>query len=170
MSVKWKNILKIEWLEYRIEYIIVKAHLLEFPHWKLSLMLILSFERLWSLSPKKDTISYFKSSNTTQKSRTIPQSMTNVNILSVPYTLCYMYLVPSPKQQSWLFSTRMIRPTRTEALHGKTTCLLFQLHYILFRGSYPGLYGFHCYPFMTAPAWLTTDVCNISPVEINCFT
>lgn len=50
------------------------------------------------------------------------------------------------------------------------TCLLFQLHDILFRGSYPGLYSFHCYLFMTALARLATDVCNTSPVEINCFT
>lgn len=50
------------------------------------------------------------------------------------------------------------------------TCLLFQLHDILYRGSYPGLYSFQCYPFMTAPARLATDVCNPSPAEINCFT
>ena len=82
-----------------------------------------------------------------------------------------MYLLPSrsPKQQSWLVLSRMARPTRTEALHGNRTCLLFQLHDILFRGSYPGLYSFHCYPFMTAPAWLATDVCNTNPVEINWF-
>lgn len=90
---------------------------------------------------------------------------------SVPYPSCCMYLVPSrsSKHQSWLLLPRTIHPTRTEALHENRTCLLFQLPDILFRGSYPGPYSLHCYPFMTAPAWLATDVCNTSPGEINCF-
>lgn len=62
------------------------------------------------------------------------------------------------------------RPTRTEALHGNRSCVLFQLHAILFRGSCPGLYSFHCYPFMTAPARLANDVCFTSTAEINRFT
>ncbi|KAK5880196.1 hypothetical protein CesoFtcFv8_023248 [Champsocephalus esox] len=64
----------------------------------------------------------------------------------------------------------MINPSRTEALHGNRTCLLFQLQDVLYRGSYPGLHSFHSYPHMTTPARIATDVCNTRPVEINCFT
>lgn len=75
----------------------------------------------------------------------------------------------SPKHPSLLILTQIIHPTRTEALRENRTCLFFQLHDILFRGSYPGPFGFHCYPLMTAPARLATDVWNSSPVEINSF-
>lgn len=58
-------------------------------------------------------------------------------------------------------------PLEQKPSMGTQTCLLFQLHDILYRGSYPGRYSFHCYAFMTLLAQLTTDVCTTSLAEIN---
>lgn len=94
-----------------------------------------------------------------------------VTILIVPNIGCDTWCTQGQQNIGPGFlSTQQIHPIRTRAFHGNWTCLLFQLHDILFRGSYPALSSFHCYPFMTAPARPATDVCYPSPAEINCFT
>lgn len=47
--------------------------------------------------------------------------------------------------------------------------VLFQLQAILYRGSYPGPYSFHCYAFTTAAAQRAIDVCNTNPARDKLF-
>lgn len=99
------------------------------------------------------------------------KSVTIPTIPTIPCISCHVYLVPPRSQhhQSWLLLTRMI-PAEQEPSMGKgpvcySSCMTF-----FSEAATQDCTASSCYPFMTAPARLVTDVCNTSSGEINCFT
>lgn len=98
-------------------------------------------------------------------------SMKYITIPGVPYIFCHMYLVPlrSPYRLSWLLLTWMIPAEQKPSMGTGPACYSSCMTFFS-EAATQDCTASSCYPFMTTPARLVTDVCNTSSVKINCFT